>query len=70
MKADIVPNYIVINSFNEYAEHTGVFTADTSDFPEDYPIERWVNEEGLETPSLYWDMTKKYIGKYRNGDRE
>ena len=70
LKADIVPNYIVINSFNEYAEHTGVFTADTSDFPEDYPIERWVNEEGLETPSLYWDMTKKYIGKYRNGDRE
>jgi hypothetical protein len=67
LSSPINPNFIVINSFNEYAEHTGVFTADTSLFPEDYPIERWINEEGVETPSLYWDMTKEYIAKYRNG---
>lgn len=68
LESDITPNYIVINSFNEYAEHTAVFTANTSLFPADYPIERWINEAKEETPSLYWDITKEYIAKYRDGD--
>ena len=32
LKSEIVPDFVVINSFNEYAEHTAVFSADTSDF--------------------------------------
>lgn len=68
LASTINPNFIVINSFNEYAEHTGIFTADTSLFPDDYMIERWIDETGEENPSMYWDMTKEYIAKYRNGE--
>ncbi len=68
LASDIIPRFVVINSFNEYAEHTAVYTADTSDFPEDYSIEGWIDESGKKAPSLYWDMTKKYIQKYRKGD--
>lgn len=67
LASDIIPNFVVINSFNEYAEHTAVYTASTQDFPEDYFIEGWINQEGNHAPSLYWDMTKKYIGKYKQG---
>lgn len=68
LASELIPDFVVINSFNEYAEHTAVFAADTSGFPKGYPLEKWVNENGEETPSLYWDMTKEYIAKYRNGD--
>lgn len=70
LASEIVPDFVVINSFNEYAEHTAVFTASTSGFPEDYGIEKWLDEDGEENPSLYWDMTKTYIAKYKNGDRK
>ncbi len=70
LASDVIPRFVVINSFNEYAEHTAVYTADTSDFPEDYPIEGWMDEEGKQAPSMYWDMTKAYIQKYRKGDRK
>lgn len=69
LQSDIVPNYVVINSFNEYAEHTGVYTAKTDLFPEDYGIERWLDGDGKENPSMYWDMTRAYIAKFKNGDR-
>lgn len=69
LKSNIVPDFVVINSFNEYAEHTAVFTAKTDLFPEDYGIERWLDSSGKENPSLYWDMTKQYIAKFKNGDR-
>ena len=68
LASDVVPRFVVINSFNEYAEHTAVYTADTSDFPDDYPIEQWIDGEGNKAPSLYWDMTKAYIQKYKKGD--
>ena len=68
LASDIIPNHIVINSFNEYAEHTAVFTAKTTGFPSGYPIEKWIDSTGKENPSMYWDMTKLYISKYRNGD--
>ncbi len=67
LKSEIVPDFVVINSFNEYAEHTAVFSADTSDFPDDYPIEKWIDKDGNPAPSLYWDMTKVYIQKYKEG---
>lgn len=69
LKSDIVPDYVVINSFNEYAEHTGVFTARTNLFPADYGIEKWLDASGKENPSLYWDLTKQYIAKFKKGDR-
>lgn len=68
LASDIIPRHIVINSFNEYAEHTAVFTARTNGFPSGYPIEKWLDSTGKENPSMYWDMTKLYISKYRNGD--
>ena len=70
LASDITPNYVVINSFNEYAEHTAVFTASTHEFPADYPIEGWIDEDGNPAPSLYWDITKEYIAKYKAGDVE
>ncbi len=70
LASNTIPNFIVINSINEYAEHTGVFPAKTSDFPSNYPIEKWLNASGQEDPYLYWNMTIKYIQKYRNGDRK
>jgi len=48
------PKIIVINSFNEYAENTGVFTAETDLFGDD-------------APDMYWNMTKEYIKLYREG---
>ncbi len=68
LRDETVPDYIVLNSINEYAEHTAVFPARTNDFPEDYEIERWLNQDGEEDPCMYWNMTKLYIQKYRNGD--
>ncbi len=68
LSSDITPDFIVINSINEYAEQTAIWPADTSDFPADNPVERWLNPEGEEDPYLYWNMTKLYIQKYRNGD--
>jgi hypothetical protein len=64
----VTPRFVVINSFNEYAEHTAVYTADTSDFPQDYSIEGWIDADGNQAPSMYWDMTKAYIQKYKRGD--
>lgn len=69
LQSNIVPDFVVINSFNEYAEHTGVFTAKTDLFPANYGIERWLDADGKENPSMYWDMTKEYISKFKNGDR-
>lgn len=52
--AETKPKIIVINSFNEYAENTGVFTAQTELF-------------GNDAPDLYWNLTKEYIKLYREG---
>lgn len=68
LRSETVPDFVVINSFNEYAEHTAVYTASTADFPADYPIEGWIDESGAPAPSLYWDLTKEYIAKYKNGE--
>ncbi len=48
------PKILVINSFNEYAENTGVFTALTDLYGDD-------------APDMYWNMTKEYIKLYREG---
>ncbi len=70
LSSKTIPDFVVINSFNEYAEHTAVYTAKTTSFPRGYFIERWVDETGKENPSMYWDLTKNYIAKFRNGHRK
>ena len=52
--AETTPQMVVINSFNEYAENTGVFTAQTKLYGDD-------------APDLYWNMTKEYIKLLREG---
>lgn len=52
--AKVVPKIIVINSFNEYAENTGVHSALTDYYGDD-------------APDLYWNMTKQYIKLFREG---
>ncbi len=52
--ASVKPKIIVINSFNEYAENTGVFTAKTYLYGDD-------------PADMYWNMTKEYIRLYREG---
>lgn len=69
LQSDIVPDFVVINSFNEYAEHTAIWTAKTDLFPAGYGIEKWLDSSGQEKPSLYWDLTKQYIKKFKNGVR-
>lgn len=54
LKSDIKPKMVVINSFNEYAENTGVFTALTDLYGDD-------------APDMYWNMTKDYIKLYKEG---
>ena len=50
------PRVIIINSFNEFAERTAVFPADATAEPD--PDDRY-------SGTLYWDMTKEYIAKFR-----
>lgn len=52
--APTAPKIIVINSFNEYAENTGVHSALTEYYGDD-------------APDLYWNMTKQYIKLFREG---
>ena len=53
-EAKTKPKIVVINSFNEYAENTGVFTAETKLYGDD-------------APDMYWNMTKQYIKLLREG---
>ena len=63
------PRIVMIASFNDYHENTGVFTADTSRCKAEFD-EQWVDVNGKLNASMYWDMTKEGINKLRvkNGD--
>jgi len=65
LKAETKPRILVINSFNEYAENTAIFPADTSRMANE--VEKWTNENGEISSSMYWDMTKDYIQQLRSG---
>lgn len=58
------PQIVVINSFNEFAEETGVQIADTSLLVG--PAEKWYNSAGVIDNSMYWNYTKNYIKQLRN----
>jgi len=51
------PEMTVINSFNEFAERTGIQPADTSLIG--YSQEHW------SSASLYWDITKNRIAELK-----
>lgn len=56
------PRMVIINSFNEYLEHTGVAPADTSGVTDAFSIslgQRWSN------PDFYWNMTVEYNKQYK-----
>ncbi len=70
------PRQVVINSFNEFAEDTGVEPVDSSayaanrDYAQGYSLrEPWYNSAGQLDPTMYWDMTVDYIHqlKHPNG---
>ncbi len=51
------PKMVVINSFNEFAEQTGIEPADTS--------RQRAGEEAWVSAGLYWELTRDYISLYR-----
>ncbi|MDT3318133.1 FG-GAP-like repeat-containing protein [Microbacterium sp. KSW4-11] len=59
-----LPNAVVINSFNEFAEDTGVQVADTSQLAS--TSEKWFNAANVLQPDLYWNLTVDYIDEYKN----
>lgn len=65
LMAETKPKIVVINSFNEYAVNTAVFPADT--FNMENGMEKWYDEKGNLSTTMYWDMTKDYIEQYRTG---
>ncbi len=61
-KAATLPKLIVINSFNEYAEGTAVWSANT-DLPGN--SDKWVDKSGQLNPDMYWNMTVDFIKEIR-----
>lgn len=57
-----LPNSVVINSFNEFAEDTGIQTSDTSQLT---TSEMWYNSSNVLQPDLYWSLTVNYIQQYK-----
>lgn len=58
-----LPQIVMIASFNDYWENTAVWTADTTNLTD---ADKWEDKDGQPNPSMYWDMTKYYIGKMRS----
>ncbi|MHB1453017.1 MAG: glycoside hydrolase family 71/99 protein [Saccharofermentanales bacterium] len=66
LKAAKKPKIVIINSFNEYAERTAVWTADTSGLTgSPNGLDRWVDEDGVLDPDMYWNMTVEKIKEYK-----
>ena len=62
------PRFIVINSFNEYAERTAVFPAVISDDAREG--DKWYTDENrVQDPYMYWNMTVDYIQKFKAMDK-
>ena len=57
------PQIVMIASFNDYWENCAVWTADTANLTD---ADKWQDHSGELNPSMYWDMTKYYIGKMRS----
>lgn len=53
------PQFVIINSFNEYAEDTAIAPTDTSGLAS--TSEKWYNSNGVIDNNMYWNTTKEYI---------
>ncbi len=62
IKRAVKPQTVIINSFNEFAEDTGVQIADTSALT---TSEMWTNSCGVIDNDLYWNMTKDFINQLK-----
>ena len=63
-----LPQQVVINSFNEFAEDTAVEPADTSAYAQSQHREPWSNADGVLSPTMYWDMTVDFIHQLKHPD--
>ena len=57
------PRIILINSFNEYAERTAVWTCDSSRTEE--ADDRWLDADGKPADDMYWRMTVDNIRRWK-----
>lgn len=62
LEQDVLPEIVLINSFNEYAEETAIAPADTSMLAANM---QWRDENGVLDNELYWDMTVEYIQRLK-----
>ncbi|WP_285725636.1 FG-GAP-like repeat-containing protein [Psychromicrobium xiongbiense] len=60
----VKPRVVVINSFNEFAEETGIQVADTSQLVA--PAEKWYNTDGVIDNAMYWNMTKDFVNQLKS----
>ncbi|GGD98691.1 FG-GAP-like repeat-containing protein [Paenibacillus nasutitermitis] len=60
----VKPKIVVINSFNEFAEDTGIQIADTSGLTG--TSEKWTDSSGAINNAMYWNMTKNFINQLKN----
>jgi len=59
-----LPSSVVINSFNEHAEDTGMQVSDTSQLPT--TSERWYNANNVLQPDFYWNLTVGFVAQYKS----
>lgn len=64
-----LPRIVMIASFNDYCEQTGVWTADSSKCKGEYD-EHWTDSTGEINNSMYWDMTVEGIKLVRTFNGE
>ncbi len=65
-----LPRIVMITAFNDVHEKSLVMPCDTSECKPTVE-EQWVDEDGNIDPTMYWDMTVKYIRQMRiqNGEK-
>lgn len=59
------PRIVSIVAFNDYWEHTAVWTAKADPTCAPPQCAPWTDESGVENPGMYWSMTKSYIARLR-----
>jgi hypothetical protein len=57
------PRHVVLNSWNEFAEQTGMEPADTSNLPAG--CDAWVDAAGKPSPTVYWQRTVDGLAQWR-----
>ena len=56
-----LPEIVLINSFNEYAEETAIAPTDTTYVSGQ--TEQWLNANNVMDNYMYWNMTIQYINQ-------